>query len=119
MNDSYQIGEGTNFIQLEVKVGTVGQASTKVDLESVGVIAKSTTTSGGCIPATIVGLASDILGKRLMIRTQIVLPKIHPVSIHYQLSGGSVDAKIKSTEEDVVSDDSGLNVTITKVIQFV
>ncbi len=76
MSNSYHLVANSNDITIQVKVGTIGNASTLVTKHRQGgsfeIVAKSNTAAGNVAKKKI-GISSDLIGSTLVIDTAILL----------------------------------------------
>jgi hypothetical protein len=114
----YPVNGSSDFVKIAVNVGTTGVATTIAKL-STGVLIANSAGTGGDIPPTVVGAAANLVGVKLMVRTQIHLPIAHsPIHTTYYLSGGVTPVEFDRSSGDLVCSSDGLDVTITKIIDF-
>ncbi|MDR1680118.1 MAG: hypothetical protein LBR81_10165 [Prevotellaceae bacterium] len=116
MVDIYKVGNTSDCIQLSVKIGTTGGASTIV-LISGELVAKS--NHAGCIQNHTLGVASNLIGKTMEICTQISKLETSKHTTNYCLSGGACGTVQYDKEDNTLSSDDGSLVHVTKYIEFV
>lgn len=123
MEQSYQVGQSTNSIKLEVTVGTVGTVYSEFSRiksgVSSGVLGHSTPQNGN-IPETSIGTAANSSGAYIFVGIIINLSRftmeqresaINNLYVNYKLSGG-----INGTENFSFIKQSDLTITPKKHI---
>jgi len=77
MSNIYHLISNGNDIELQVRVGTIGNASTIATRHRAGgsfeEVAKSGKTAAGNIPRKKIGISSDLIGSTLVVDTAILL----------------------------------------------
>jgi hypothetical protein len=80
MSNIYHLVSNGNDINLQVRVGTIGNASTVATRHRAGgsfeEVAKSTKSAAGNIPQKKIGISSELIGSTLVVDTAILLDGI-------------------------------------------
>lgn len=131
MKRSYNTGQDSNQIELDVSVGTVGLANSVVQQRWSGgthkVIRESNADSGN-VPEFIAGTAAELRGSYLVVTTVIDLANIpesewevarKKITVFYTLDGGfSGHQYFNYDTDDQVNSQGGKIVVITKPIKM-
>ena len=132
MRETYHVGQGDNEIYLEVRIGTPGLAHTIVFLFSDNntyEIIKESDQDSGNIENTLAGMANDLIGKFLQIRTTVDFGTMDPeqwpqladtIYCEYILTGGLPEEQsfYCAADDKAVSND-GRVVVIDKFIDLI